>query len=87
MGLGAMADQQSGRVVVDLEGARSSIDLLDVLDQKTKNNLNKEEADELKQILAELRSRYVQISNLVARQMAAQAQAQLKTATESKITT
>ena len=86
MGLGVMADQQTGRVVVDLEGARFSIDLIDVLEQKTKNNLSKEEEDELKQILAELRSRYVQISNLVARQMAAQAQAQIK-ASEQKLTT
>jgi hypothetical protein len=87
MGLGVVADQQSGRVVVDLEGSRFSIDLLDVLEQKTKNNLSKEETDELKQILAELRSRFVQISNLVARQMAAQAQAQVKAATEPKVTT
>lgn len=72
MGLGAMADPQTNRVIIDLEGARFAIDLLDVLDEKTKNNLNKEEADELKQILAELRSRFVQISQLVAKQMMAQ---------------
>jgi hypothetical protein len=87
MGLGVMADQQTGRVVVDLEGSRFSIDLLDVLEQKTRGNLSKDEADELKQILAELRSRYVQISNLVARQMAAQAEAQMKAVSESKLTT
>lgn len=72
MGLGAMADPQSNRVIIDLEGARFSIDLLEVLEQKTKNNLTKEEADELKHILAELRSRFVQISQLVAKQMMAQ---------------
>ncbi len=72
MGLGAMADPQTNRVVIDLEGSRFAIDLLDVLEQKTKGNLEKEEADELRQILAELRSRFVQISQLVAKQMAAQ---------------
>lgn len=72
MGLGAMADPQTNRVIIDLEGARFSIDLLDVLEQKTKGNLEKEEAEELKQMLAELRNRYVQITQIVAKQMAAQ---------------
>ena len=75
MGLGAMADEKTGRVVVDLEGSRFAIDLLDVLEQKTKGNLEAEEAKELTAILAELRSRYVQINNLVAKQMAQQAAA------------
>jgi hypothetical protein len=87
MGLGAMADPQTGRVVIDLEGAQFSIDVLDVLEQKTKGNLSKEEADELKQILAELRSRYVQISQLVAKQMAAQAMAPSKITSEPKLAT
>ena len=72
MGLGAMADPQTNRVIVDLEGSRFAIDLLDLLEQKTKGNLTDEEAKELRQILAELRSRYVQIANFVARQMASQ---------------
>src|ERR1043165_7113408 len=57
MELGTMADPQTNRVIVDLEGARFAIDLLDVLEQKTKNNLTDEESKELRQILAELRSR------------------------------
>jgi hypothetical protein len=69
MGLGAMADPQTNRVIVDLEGARFSIDILDVLEQKTKGNLSEEEGKELREILAELRARYVQIANLVAKQM------------------
>lgn len=72
MGLGAMADPQTNRVVIDLEGSRFAIDLLDILEQKTKGNLNDEEATELREILAELRSRFVQINQMVARQMAAQ---------------
>ena len=72
MGLGAMADPQTNRVIIDLEGARLSIDLLEVLEQKTKGNLAEEESQELRQMLAELRNRYVQVTQLVARQMAAQ---------------
>jgi hypothetical protein len=71
LGLGAVGDPKTGRIVVDLEGARFSIDLLDVLEQKTKGNLTPEEAAELKQVLAELRARYVQFAQLVARQSAA----------------
>ncbi len=72
MGLGVMADRKTGGVIVDLEGSRFAIDLLDVLEQKTMNNLSEDEAKELKQILADLRSRFVQIAQLVAQQMAKQ---------------
>ena len=74
MGLGAMGDQKTGRVVIDLGTARFSIDLLSVLEEKTKGNISEEEAKELAQTLAELRARFVQISNLVAQQSAAEAQ-------------
>lgn len=80
MGLGAMADPQTNRIVIDLEGARFTIDLLEVLEQKTKGNLADEEAKELQQVLHELRSRFVQISTLVARQMAAQQSAAMNAA-------
>jgi hypothetical protein len=68
MSLGGYADPQSGRVIVDLQGARLTIDLLGVLEEKTKGNLATEEADELRQVLAELRSRFVHFANLVAQQ-------------------
>ena len=71
MGLGAMGDPKSGRVVIDLDGARFSIDLLGVLEETTKGNLNDEEAAELRQIITELRARFVQIAQLVAQQGAA----------------
>ncbi|MHC4833338.1 MAG: DUF1844 domain-containing protein [Planctomycetota bacterium] len=71
MGLGAMQDPKTGRVVVDLEGSRFAIDLLGMLEEKTKGNLEKEESEELVQVLGELRSRYVQLTKLVASQMAA----------------
>lgn len=71
MGLGGYGDPKTGRVIVDLPGAKFSIDLLAVVEEKTRNNLSKEEADELRDVLAELRSRFVHFIDLVARQQAA----------------
>ena len=68
MGLGAYSDPQSGGVVVDLPGAKFAIDLLAVLEEKTKGNLNDDESKEISTVLAELRSRFVQIAQLVAEQ-------------------
>jgi hypothetical protein len=71
MGLGTMQDPDGKGIVVDLEGSKFSIDLLGVLEEKTEGNLTDEESAELKQILSELRARFVQISQLVAQQAAA----------------
>lgn len=68
-GLGGYQDEQ-GRAMVDLMGSRFAIDLLGVLEEKTKGNLTEEEAKDLKEVLAELRSRFVQIAQLVATRMA-----------------
>ena len=70
MGLGAYTDPQSGGVVIDLQGARFAIDLLDVLKQKTEGNRTDEETTEIEQLLSELRARFVQIAQLVAQQQA-----------------
>jgi hypothetical protein len=69
MGLGAYGDPQTGRVVVDVVGAQFAIDLLGVVEEKTQGNLTPEEATELKEVLAHLRARFVQIARLVATQM------------------
>ncbi|TVQ79996.1 MAG: DUF1844 domain-containing protein [Phycisphaeraceae bacterium] len=66
MSLGAVADRQSGQAIFDPGYARHMIDLLGVIEEKTKGNLDKEEADELKGLLHELRSRFVELSRLVA---------------------
>jgi hypothetical protein len=68
MGLGAVQDKETGGVVIDLEGAKLSIDLLEVLQQKTKGNLTDQESTEITQLLAELRARFVQITQLLAQQ-------------------
>ncbi len=70
MGLGAVQDREGRGVMVDLEGARFAIDLLVVLQEKTKGNLEEEEQKELDTIIPELQSRFVQISELIAQQAA-----------------
>lgn len=69
MGLGTMADQQ-GRVVIDLEGSKFAIDLLQVLADKTKGNLTPDEQGELDEVLRELGMRFAAITRAVAEQMA-----------------
>lgn len=71
MGLGAVRDPKTGGVVVDLEAARFAIDLLAVIEDKTKGNLTDEETKEVSQALAELRARFVQVSDAVKTQVAA----------------
>jgi len=73
MYLGAFPDE-SGRAVVAPEYARMHIDLLGVLQEKTKGNLDKEEQEELDQVLHELRQRFVQILGAAQAQQQAQQQ-------------
>ena len=70
MGLGAYTDPKSGGVVIDLVGSKFAIDLLAVIEEKTAGNLDEAENTELTQILAELRSRFVQVAEAVAQQQA-----------------
>ena len=68
MGLGMHQDPSGKGVMVDLEGSKFVIDLIGVVEEKTKGNLSEEEAAELKQLHSELQSRFVQIAQLVAAQ-------------------
>ncbi|MEE2908622.1 MAG: DUF1844 domain-containing protein [Planctomycetota bacterium] len=70
MGLGMVQDPGGKGVMVDLEGSKFAIDLLDVLQKKTAGNLEESEEKELTQLLTELRSRFVQITQLIAQQAA-----------------
>jgi len=69
MGLGAQQDPSGKGVMVDLDGAKFTIDLMGMLSEKTQGNLTEEEAAELKQLIQELQSRFVQIAELVSAQM------------------
>ena len=65
MYMGGFPDPQTGRAVVSLEHAKFHIDLLTVLEEKTKGNLTKEEGDDLSMALSELRMRFVEIIKMI----------------------
>lgn len=60
--MGAIPDPQTGQRMAHLDLARHHIDMLAVLEEKTKGNLSKEETDMLATTLYELRNRYVQLT-------------------------
>ena len=66
MYMGGFPDPETGRAMVSLEHAKFHIDLLGVLEEKTKGNLTEEEASDLSRALTELRMRFVEISKAVA---------------------
>jgi hypothetical protein len=58
---GDLADPESGhKSEPNLEGAAQMIEILALLDQKTKGNLTAEERQVLEQVLFELRLRFVE---------------------------
>ena len=60
---GDLADPVSGeRAAPNLEGAAQMIEILALLDQKTRGNLTAEERQVLEQVLYELRLRFVEAS-------------------------
>lgn len=67
MYLGAFPDPESGRRMVALEAAQFNIELLAMLEAKTKGNLNEQETRFLSQMLYELRMQYVEIGKAVAK--------------------
>lgn len=65
--LGAFPDPESGRRMVSLEAAQFNIELLSVLEAKTKGNLTPEEQTFLDRMLHELRMQFVEIGRAVAK--------------------
>ena len=61
--LGAIPDPRTGQRVAHLDLARHQIDLLGVLEEKTKNNLTPEEEQMLSTTIYELRNTYIQVAN------------------------
>jgi len=60
---GDLDDPLTGeKPAVNLEGAAQMIDILALLDQKTRGNLTAEERQVLEQVLYELRLRFIQAS-------------------------
>ena len=57
--LGVLADPTTGEKSTNLSLAKQTIDVLGLLEEKTKGNLNSDEANMLKSILYDLRILYV----------------------------
>ena len=62
MAMGLAPHPQTGKTELDLTMARFNIDMLNVLQAKTKNNLSKEEGDFLNNLIADLQMRYLEVS-------------------------
>ncbi len=65
--MGAFPDPKTGKAVIGIDMARVFIDLLGVLEQKTKGNLTPEESNLLSRTLNELRLEWVDISKAIAK--------------------
>jgi len=61
--LGKLINPLTGKVEKDLERAKFSIDMLGMLEEKTKGNLVPEEQRYLQSVLAQLRLNYVEEAN------------------------
>ncbi len=61
--LGAIPDPRTGQRFENLDLARHHIDLLSVLQEKTKGNLSEDESAMISTTLYELRSRYIQLAS------------------------
>ena len=69
MYLGTMADKKTGGVIFDPELSKFYIDLLGVIEIKTKGNLTEAEQKDLTSALTELRMRYVELSKMLEHQV------------------
>jgi Domain of unknown function (DUF1844) len=74
MVLGAYADPRTGQPVIDPEAARELIDMLDVLQEKTKGHLAPEEENLLLDLLGKLKMTYLEVNQALAAQAAKVAQ-------------
>lgn len=59
--MGAIPDPRTGQRMQNLDHARYQIDLLGVLEEKTKGNLTEDETNLISSAVYELRTRYIQL--------------------------
>lgn len=64
--LGGLADPRTGQPMVDLEGAREVVDMLDALREKTRGNLAQEEEQLLLDVIGSLKMSYLEVSRAAA---------------------
>lgn len=62
MGLGLAPRPGSNKQELDLEMARQNIDLLEMIQQKTRSNLTPDEEKLLERVLFEVRTKFVEVS-------------------------
>jgi hypothetical protein len=62
-----MAAPEGGQPQVDLMGARQTIDIIGLLQEKTKGNLTSKEQTMLQNVLYELRMAYLEVTNLITK--------------------
>lgn len=62
MALGVEQNPQTGTIEKDLNLARFNIDLLNILKEKTKNNLNDDEQRLLDSVISDLQLKFVEVS-------------------------
>ena len=67
--LGGYTDPRTGQAILDLEGARELIDMLDALSEKTRGNLTPEEDRLLRDVLASLKLTYLEMSKAAEQAM------------------
>ncbi len=77
MARGGMQDE-GGKAMLDIIGARQTIDSLAILAEKTRGNLTPAEENLLQSCLFDLRMAYVQITNLIAKQAQGEAPPETK---------
>ncbi|MFB3815116.1 MAG: DUF1844 domain-containing protein [Terriglobales bacterium] len=65
--LGYMGQENQSQRRVDIIGARQTIDTLSLLQDKTRGNLTQPEADMLEDVLYDIRMKYLEITNALAR--------------------
>ncbi|MFA6045016.1 MAG: DUF1844 domain-containing protein [Phycisphaerales bacterium] len=65
--MGYFPDPQTGKAMVALDYAKLHIDMLGVLEEKTRNNLSPEEKESLDKTLAQLREDFVHLTKAVAK--------------------
>jgi hypothetical protein len=62
MGLGLAPRPDSGKAELDLEMARQNIDLLEMIQKKTLNNLTPDEEKLMERVLFEVRTKFLEVS-------------------------
>lgn len=61
LAMGLDKNPQTGKIEKDLDVARFNIDMLNMLKDKTKNNLNSEEQQFLDQVVSDLQMKFVYV--------------------------